>query len=132
MRYILFGTFFILLECAALAGILRPWGQPLMPAAFNIGMPAFFLFLGLWKVDRRERWGIAALAITFFIVLNRATLGLGFWAVPLVFAGAGYLIYFGLSHLGEWRPQLVWVLLSLLVTVVIFAGIVFAIPFLLS
>ena len=129
MRFILVGTVLILVELAVLAGVIRSWGGTVLSPFLTIGMPVLFLLVEFWKGDPRDRWGVVVFATTFFVGLNRSRFQLGLWATPLIFVGSGYLVYFGLSHLGEWRHQLLWIVVSLLVVVVVFATIVLLIPF---
>jgi hypothetical protein len=132
--YIVFGAVFILLGVAQLFGIFGTASEPFMPLAFNIGVPAFLVLIGVWRLERIERRGILALAATFFVGLNRASLGLGVWASPIILAGASYLIYFGVSHPSGWRqqmPQVLWhVLVSFVLVAAILAVVVFGTYFL--
>jgi hypothetical protein len=69
-------------------------------------------------------------ALTFFIFLNRVPFGLEQLAVPLVYCGSAYLVYFGctrgLQRSSTLRTNGKWLLLSLLLVLAIMVAIIAA------
>jgi hypothetical protein len=125
----LLGLLLLLLETMELAGILRSGNA--LPLAFTVILPIFWLAFFLLKASPSERPAVTVASLTIFIFLNRVPLGLGQLAVPLVYGGSIYLVYFGstrgLQSFDTFRTNWKWLLLSLLVFLVIMVAIV-AVP----
>jgi hypothetical protein len=124
--YVVFGVLLLILETLQWVGVLRS-DPPLLPAAFSIGVPVFFVVMGLSKVKPIERLAIVVFGLTIFVSLNRGLFGLNGWAAPIVYLGAAYLIVFGRTHgsqLGA-RPKTIWVIIAFVVTMAAVALVIF-------